>query len=40
LDEQGFPLVIGLPHIGAAAVEVQARVRERVAQIAIEFLTR
>jgi D-3-phosphoglycerate dehydrogenase len=37
-DEQGFPLVIGSPHIGAATVEGQDRVGEHVAEIAIEFL--
>jgi D-3-phosphoglycerate dehydrogenase len=36
-DENGFCLVIGSPHIGAATVEAQARVGQEVAQIAIEF---
>jgi D-3-phosphoglycerate dehydrogenase len=37
LDENGFPLVIGSPHIGAATAEGQARVGTEVAQTAIEF---
>ena len=35
-DENGFHLVIGSPHIGAATAEGQARVGEQVAQIAID----
>jgi D-3-phosphoglycerate dehydrogenase len=37
VDEDGFPLVIGSPHIGAATSEAQSRVGEQVAQIAVEF---
>ncbi len=36
-DENGFGLVIGSPHIGAATVEAQKRVGQEVAQIAITF---
>jgi D-3-phosphoglycerate dehydrogenase len=36
-DENGFNLVIGSPHIGAATVEGQARVGTEVADILIEF---
>jgi phosphoglycerate dehydrogenase-like enzyme len=36
-DENGFHLVIGSPHMGAATFEGQHRVGEQVAQIAIEF---
>jgi D-3-phosphoglycerate dehydrogenase len=37
VDENGFSLVIGSPHIGAATDEGQARVGAEVAQTAIEF---
>jgi D-3-phosphoglycerate dehydrogenase len=37
VDENGFPLVIGSPHIGAGTSEAQSRVGEQVAQIAVEF---
>lgn len=36
-DENGFNLVIGSPHVGAATVEGQARVGQEVADILIEF---
>ena len=37
IPEDGFPLVIGSPHIGAGTFEAQSRVGEHVAQIAVEF---
>ncbi len=37
VDEDGFPLVIGSPHIGASTSEAQSRVGEQVARIAVEF---
>lgn len=37
VDADGFPLVIGSPHIGASTSEAQARVGDQVAQIAVEF---
>ena len=37
VDENGFGLVIGSPHIGAATAEGQARVGQEVAETAIEF---
>ena len=36
-DKNGFHLVIGSPHIGAATFEGQGRVGDQVAQIAIDF---
>jgi D-3-phosphoglycerate dehydrogenase len=36
-DKDGFPLVIGSPHIGASTAEGQARVGAEVADILIEF---
>jgi D-3-phosphoglycerate dehydrogenase len=38
VDEDGFALVIGSPHIGAATAEGQERVGAEVAQTAIEFM--
>ena len=38
VDENGFHLVIGSPHIGAATFEGQNRVGHEVARIAIDFL--
>lgn len=37
MDKDGFNLVIGSPHVGAATVEGQARVGAEVAEILIDF---
>lgn len=39
-DENGFPLVIGSPHIGASTVEGQRRIGQEVAEIALDFSRR